>query len=145
MSRAEGSGVAALLNDYREYAGPRLWAALALMLLGAIAEGFGLLMIVPLASIAMGDNAGTLGRFNFSFGPIPVRHRLIVALGLFVAFMTARSILLYARELALTRLQSGYEASLRLRAASTLAQRGWPFASRMGQAEMQALLEKQSE
>ena len=140
MSRAEGSGVAALLNDYREYAGPRLWAALALMLLGAIAEGFGLLMIVPLASIAMGDNAGTLGRFNFSFGPIPVRDRLIVALGLFVAFMTARSILLYARELALTRLQSGYEASLRLRAASTLAQRGWPFASRMGQAEMQALL-----
>ena len=41
---------ARLLRDYRRFAGARLWLALALMLLGALAEGFGLLMIVPLAS-----------------------------------------------------------------------------------------------
>jgi ATP-binding cassette subfamily C protein len=54
--------------------------------------------------------------------------------------MIARSVLLYAREITLTRLQAGYEASLRLRAASTLAARGWVFASSIGQAGMQALL-----
>jgi ABC-type multidrug transport system fused ATPase/permease subunit len=140
MSRATGGGVRALLHDYRTFAGSRLWAALALMLLGALAEGFGLLMIVPLASIAIGDKAGALGRIAGPFNSVPANERLLVALGLFVAFMAARSALLYARELELTRLQSGYEASLRLRAASTLAARGWPFASRIGQAGMQALL-----
>ena len=33
-----------------------------------------------------------------------------------------------------------YEANLRLRAAATLAGRGWPFASRIGQSGMQSLL-----
>jgi ATP-binding cassette subfamily C protein len=140
MSRATGGGVRALLHDYRTFAGSRLWAALALMLLGALAEGFGLLMIVPLASIAIGDKSGALERFAGPFNAIPADQRLFAALALFVAFMAARSALLYAREVELTRQQSGYEASLRLRAASTLAQRGWGFASRIGQAEMQALL-----
>jgi len=139
MSRAEGSGVAALLHDYRTFAGSRLWAALTLMLLGALAEGFGLLMIVPLASIAIGGSGGP-GRLLSSLNLVPTGERLTFALGLFVAFMAARAALLYARELVLTRLQSGYEASLRLRAAATLAYRGWPFASRIGQGGMQALL-----
>jgi ATP-binding cassette subfamily C protein len=140
MSRATNSGAAALLRDYRIFAGSGLWAALVLMLLGALAEGFGLLMIVPLASIAIGDRAEGLERFAGPFAAVPISERLTAALALFVAFMAARSALLYARELALTWLQSGYEASLRLRAASTLATRGWPFASRIGQAGMQALL-----
>ena len=61
-------------------------------------------------------------------------------LALFVAAMGARSLLLYFRERELARLQAGYEASLRLRAAATLAQRGWSFANQVGQAGMQALL-----
>ena len=40
MSRAEPSGIAALLTDYRDYGRGRLWTALVLMLLGALAEGF---------------------------------------------------------------------------------------------------------
>ncbi|WP_028968841.1 ATP-binding cassette domain-containing protein [Sphingomonas sp. URHD0057] len=137
MSRVEGSSSAAtLLHDYRTFAGPRLWAALALMLLGALAEGFGLLMIVPLASIATGEGSAWLSRFAF----IPEDVRFLVALALFVAFMAARSLLLYAREVTLARLHADYEASLRFRAAATLSGRGWPFASRIGQAGMQSLL-----
>ena len=59
MSRAQSSGVAALVHDYRNFAGPRLWLAGALMILGSIAEGFGLLMIVPLASIAIGQQTAS--------------------------------------------------------------------------------------
>jgi ATP-binding cassette subfamily C protein len=59
---------------------------------------------------------------------------------LFVAAMALRSALIYARDVQLARLLSGYEASLRLRAATTLAARGWTFAGRIGQARMQSLL-----
>lgn len=140
MSRARGSGIAALLRDYRQYAGTRLWAALALMLLGAIAEGFGLLMIVPLASIATGQDEAIFSGFAASAGAFSPDQRLALALALFVAAMGARSALLYARDRQTADLQAGYEASLRLRAAATLARRGWTFASRIGQAGMQSLL-----
>ena len=140
MNRARSSGVAALLRDYCTFAGARLWLALALMLLGSIAEGFGLLLIVPLASIAMAGGADVphalAGWTDARLGG----QGLSFALGLFVGAMGARSALLYARDLLLARLEAGYEASLRLRAAATLAERGWGFASRVGQAGMQSLL-----
>ena len=140
MNRAVSSGVAALFRDYRTFAGARLWLALALMLLGSIAEGFGLLLIVPLASIAMGDEAVVPSAISGWAGALIGGQRLGSALGLFVVAMAARSALLYARDLLLARLEVGYEASLRLRAAATLAERGWAFASHVGQAGMQSLL-----
>jgi ATP-binding cassette subfamily C protein len=140
MSRAEASGASALLQDYRKFAGPRLWLALAIMLLAALAEGFGLLMIVPLASIAIGEDGGRLGQFAPWIANIPSNQRFLVALALFIGAMAVRSALLYARDVQTSRLETGYERSLRLRAAATLAARGWSFASRIGQAGMQSLL-----
>ena len=140
MNRADGSGIAALFRDFRTHAGAKLWLALALMLGGALAEGFGLLMIVPLASAAIGEGGGRLaelGRWGAALSP---DQRFLAALGLFVAAMAARSALLYARDVQLATLRSGYEASLRLRSAATLARRGWTFASRIGQAALQSLL-----
>jgi ATP-binding cassette subfamily C protein len=133
-------GFAALLRDYRKFAGPRLWSAFAIMLLGAIVEGFGLLMIVPLASIAIGTDQASFARFAGWAGAFSPNARFAVALALFVAAMAARSALLYVRDLQTAQLQAGYAASLRLRAAATLARRGWTFASRIGQAGMQSLL-----
>jgi len=140
LSRAQPSGVAALLSDYRNYAGGRLWLALGLMILGALAEGFGLLMIVPLASIAIGGGDARIARFAPWAAGWSGDRRFIAALALFLGAMAARSALLFARDVLLARLAAGYEADLRLRAASTLASRGWPFASRIGQSGMQALL-----
>lgn len=140
MSRAEPSGIAAMLSDYRNYGRGRLWAALVLMLLGALAEGFGILMIVPLVSVALGQGSGMLGQLGGLATHIDPDQRFLVALALFVGAMAARSALLFARDVELARLQSGYEASLRFRAAATLAGRGWAFASGIGQAGMQSLL-----
>jgi ATP-binding cassette subfamily C protein len=134
------SGIAALFHDYRRYAGGRLWLALATMLLGAIAEGFGLLMIVPLASIAIGSGEAVVLRHAPCAVALTSDQRFGIALFMFLAAMAARSILLLVRDLELARLNTGYEASLRLRAAATLAARGWSFASRVGQAGMQSLL-----
>src|SRR5260221_14546993 len=99
MSRARPSGLAALLADYRQYAGSRLWLALALMLLGAIAEGFGLLMIVPLASIAIGKDQALFARFASLAGAISPDQRFAAALALFVGAMAARSLLLFFRDI----------------------------------------------
>ena len=140
MSWAKPSGITALLSDYRRFAGRRLWLALALMILGAIADGIGLLLIVPLASIAIDGGDPRLLRFASWAAGWSTNQRFVAALALFVAAMAARSALLFGRDVLLARLASGYEANLRLRAAATLASRGWPFASTIGQAGMQALL-----
>lgn len=109
------------------------------MLLGALAEGFGLLMVVPLASIAInGRNA--VVRYAPWIAAWTADQRFWTALALFVAAMAVRSALLFARDVLLAQLSAGYEVSLRLRSAATLASRGWPFASRIGQAGMQSLL-----
>jgi ATP-binding cassette subfamily C protein len=110
------------------------------MLLGALAEGFGLLMIVPIATLAIGGTAGSVSHYLPWLTGWPADQRLIAALGLFLAVMAARSLLLFARDRLLAKLGADYEASLRLRSAGTLGGRGWPFASRVGQAGMQSLL-----
>lgn len=134
------SGFSSLLRDYRSYAGRRLWVALATMLLGAVAEGFGLLMIVPLASIAIGGGDSAVLRYVPWAAALDSDRRFVLVLALFIAAMAARSLLLLVRDLELAKLSAGYEASLRLRAAATLASRGWSFAARVGQAGMQSLL-----
>jgi ABC-type multidrug transport system fused ATPase/permease subunit len=139
LSRAPPSGLAALFKDYRRFAGERLWRALALMILGSLAEGFGLLMIVPLASIAINGGKSVL-RYAPWATAWTSDQRFMAALGLFLGAMALRSVLLFARDSLIARLGAEYEAGLRLRAAATLANRGWPFASRIGQAGMQSLL-----
>ena len=141
MTVARGSGVQALLRDYGQYAGARLWSALALMFLGAVAEGLGILMLVPLATLAIdAESSGFAASIAGIAGDLPADQRFVLALLLFVAAMGLRSALIYARDVRLSDLLSGYEASLRLRAATTLAKRGWGFAGRIGQAGMQSLL-----
>ena len=110
------------------------------MIFGALAECFGLLTIVPLVSVAIGGGDSRVLRFASWANAWTADQRFLAALALFVAAMAARSVLLYARDVLLVRLGAGYQASLRLRAAATLASRGWPFVSRVGQGGMQSLL-----
>jgi len=135
------SGIRAFLIDYRRFAGSRLSLALALMIAGALAEGFGLLMIVPLANIAIDyDRQSSLGGYAPFAEGWTAGQWFAAALALFVAAMGVRALILFARDVLLARLQAEYEADLRLRAAATLAGKGWPFAARVGQDGMQALL-----
>jgi ATP-binding cassette subfamily C protein len=132
---------ASLPRDYARATGRSLWLTALLMALGALAEGFGLLMIVPLAAVAIGGEAPLgAGRFSEIVASIPQAQRFPLALALFLGAMALRSILLFARDMLGARVQADYETSLKIRAAATLAQRGWPFASRIGQAGMQSLL-----
>lgn len=143
MSWFAQSGAKALLRDYRRFAGGRLLTLLALMLSTALAEGFGIMMLVPLVAVATGMDSGGGGLLADLLGPllaIPAQFRLAVVLALFVAAMAARSVLIFLRDTRIAALDSAYENDLRLRAASALARRGWAFAGGVGQAGMQALL-----
>jgi ATP-binding cassette subfamily C protein len=110
------------------------------MLSGALAEGFGLLMIVPLATIAIRGADAEFIRFAPWAESLSRDQRFVGALALFVAAMALRSLFLFTRDVLLARLSADYGADLSLRATATLARRGWPFASRIGQSGMQSLL-----
>jgi ATP-binding cassette subfamily C protein len=135
-------GAAPLLKDFRSFAGRRYPAALLLMWAAALAEGVGILALVPL--LAMASNATDL--------PEPLRGwlsaggggdeqlRLAAAVGLFLVAMVARALLLYHRDQIINRLSEGYLVSLRLRAAAGLAAAGWSRAALVGQGGLQSLL-----
>lgn len=113
-----------------------------LMVGSAVAEGLGILMIVPLVAVAVGgaqlpEELSALGTL---IGDRSNQERLFIAIALFLTAMTIRSLILYARDTFLAALQIGHETSLQIRAAATLADRGWAFASQVGQAGMQSLL-----
>ncbi len=127
----------ALLTDVRSVAGSQLGASAALTLGGALAEGAGLLMLLPMLSLLSNRH----GRVAERLGAIIPPHLLLPAiLLLFLIVMAARSAILLARDRSVARLENAYDVSLRLRVAVTLADRGWPAAARLGQAGMQNLL-----
>src|SRR5690242_20073436 len=114
MGRMTSSGVSALLQDYRRFAGSRLWLALGLMMVGAVAEGFGLLMIVPLASLAI-DRAASeslVKAARWLPESLSANQCFAAALALFVGAMAIRAFVLFARDILLARLQAEYEADL---------------------------------
>ncbi|MEO5972264.1 MAG: ABC transporter ATP-binding protein [Sphingomicrobium sp.] len=142
MSWMARSGATLLLLDFKAHAGWRLAQSIGLMLAGALAEGFGILMLVPL--IASATDIDVLPEaLRFLMAPLQSLtrdQRFLAGILLFVGAMLVRSLLLHARDMAVARVQADYEASLQLRAAGTLAVLGWPAASRIGQAGMQSLL-----
>lgn len=130
-----------LLADFRRFAGRRLLLLSLLMLGGALAEGLGIAILVPLLALAGGAELpplfSTLLGMARSLGPA---GRFGAALTAFLVLMLLRSLLLYSRDLTMARLEADYTADLRLRAAGSLAQGGWTRASRVGLAGMQSLL-----
>jgi ATP-binding cassette subfamily C protein len=108
------------------------------MIVGALAEGLGILALVPLLSVVAGSFNGT---------PIleSALHRLghtgMLASGLvlFLLLMTCRAWLLQKRDVLIAELEAAYAAGLKLRAMATIARNGWNKAVQIGQAGIQTL------
>lgn len=89
-----------LLADFRRFAGPRLLLLWLLMAAGALAEGFGIVMLVPLLALA-GNPAGVPGMLLPLFALVPSSLGLstfVAAVLLFLLLMGLRSLLIYARD-----------------------------------------------
>jgi len=134
------SALLSLFGDFARFAGARLWFVGLLMAAGAIVEGFGLLMIVPMAAAAMGEQSALPQVLQDTVATVSPESRFIGALTLFLSAMALRSLILFARDSLRGRLQADYQSSLQLRAAAAMANRPWSEASRFGQAEIQSLL-----
>lgn len=133
-------GAAGLIEDYKAFAGRRLALAIGLMLGGAIAEGIGILALVPLLALAANSNELPDWLAGFGAGPGNDDGRFALAILLFLGAMAIRSLILFRRDRVISELRAGYEAWLRQRSATSLAARGWSAAADVGQAGMQTML-----
>lgn len=131
----------ALFADFRRQAGSRLLAAVALLVAGVAVEGIGILLLLPILAVAIDDGTAVRELPIFrEFGAITADAGFAGLVTAFAAMMIGRAVLLYRRDLALASLHADYEASLRIRAAATLAGLGWQRASQIAQSRMHALL-----
>lgn len=120
-----------LVLVFTRWAGWRLAGGLALALTGAAVEGIGLLMLVPVVGMLLGD--GTATGFMGSFGAwLPTGPEgLPLVLAVFAALILVRFVVLHARNVVLARLEQGYVAAMRRGLFERLASAPWRAAAEL--------------
>jgi len=136
----------AFAGDLIAFARPRLVGTASLILLGAMLEGLGLLLIVPLLTIVTdtGTGPGALGqRVNDVFAVIRVTDpvaRLGLLLFVFAVLIVVRAIVIAKRDLRLAEWQLDFVEQLRLRIVEALASVSWERISRLRHARVTHLM-----
>ena len=127
----------ALLRDFAAFAGKRGVLAAAFVALGALFEGLGLALIVPLLGIVSGSGP-ELGHIERSArAAFRVFHvespigQLQILLALFGAVVVVRAIVIYVRDVMVADLQSGFVEAVRLRIAEQLSAAPWAELARL--------------
>lgn len=119
------AGIAAQIADIRRFAGPRLWGVLALAAAAAVAEGAGLLLLLPLLRLV-----GLAPDAAAASAPVD-GARLAAALALYVALVVAAALIVRARTMAASRLRQDFADDLRRRAHRALLDMPWRAFSRL--------------
>ena len=122
--------VKALLSAFLARAGRRnAAAALATMVAGALLEGFGLAMLVPLLAVLGGGGVGAAQEVvDRAYGLVGVEGQLgraAVLLGAFVLLILARAVVLVRRDALLARLQLGFVDRQRSALLAALGEARW--------------------
>ena len=130
LERARASAAASLIRAFLAHAGRRsAVAAVAAMAGGALLEGIGLAMLVPLLVVLGGRGGGTLQAIaNEGFAAAGVHGQLgraAVLLGAFVLLLLARGVVLARRDAALMRLEIGFVNAQRSALLAALARARW--------------------
>lgn len=111
------------------FAGRRtMTVALVLMLLGALLEGVGLALLVPLVSVLTNTGqpgAGLMQTIFAGIGVVTPFGRLALLLVCFVIVLLLRAAVLMARDRQLETLQTGYVEHERLRIIAAVASAEW--------------------
>jgi len=127
----------ALQGAFVRFAGWGGLAAAALVAVGAVFDGLGLLLLVPLLEIAIGSGGGRLSRLVLvPFQGLDQTGRLLALIGLFAVLMLVRAVVLAARDRSTNRLQSTFVEAVRARLVQRLAAAGWASAARISHARM---------
>ena len=141
MEAGRDIGVGHYLRDLWAYAHGRLVLALLLMVLVALTEGMGLLLLVPfLQVVGVAGSGGDvpiewLSRFLGGFRP-----GLGLAVATFVVLVMARSVLIRGRDVVLSAIQMGFTDHLRTRLYRTIGGASWSFLVRRRSAQLAHVL-----
>jgi ATP-binding cassette, subfamily C, bacterial len=124
-------------RDFLHYAGRQGWVLGIYLALGALFEGIGVLLLLPLLGIVMGS--GTDNRLIDEFTASVVElapgnstaWHLVFVLGLFGLLVAFRAFIILNRDILLERLQTGFIEALRMRIITSLADSRWEVVARL--------------
>jgi len=133
----------AFVRDLAGYVGGRAPGLFVLVALGALLDGFGLLLLVPLLGTLFAESAtqtGPLGTLLNLWPEVEGASRLILVLGLFGLVMALRALILWQRDLRMGALQVGYLESKRSTLARALACSRWEALNALGHGRVTHLM-----
>jgi ATP-binding cassette subfamily C protein len=139
-----GREAEALARAFIGFAGWRAAGVAGLIALGSVLDGLGLLFLVPVLGLVIGDGGRSSGRLAAVAGTLleglPAAARLPVVLLAFAGLMLARGVVLRRRDRAAETLQLEFVERVRLRLVGKLASAGWPAVAGANHAQvLQAL------
>ncbi len=119
-----------MIGAVADYAGWRGVRASALVAGAALVDSAGLLMLIPILNLVVASARGTVqsgfaSQWLARLGAETAMAQLAVLLGAFLAITILRAVILYGRDVALSRLQSGFVEAERNRAMLSLAGAPW--------------------
>jgi len=134
------------LREVRRFVGRKIASTMFLMAFGAVLEGIGLILIIPLLGLVTDTRVGTnsyrtYARQAFAFAGVNTKlEQLAFVLGIFIVLIILRSIVISARDLRLAQLQIGFVEALRGRIMERLATAEWSLIARLRHARVTDLL-----
>lgn len=134
------------LRDFVSYAGGKAVSAGILIAVGAVLEALGLVLIIPLISLAIGSDfpSGRIGKLAdaaLRFVGVETRFgRLALMLGAFAVLLIVRAVILSIRDVKVVALQTGFVEALRLRIAQCLVNARWDQVVRLRHARITHLM-----
>jgi len=127
----EDASLIAFVRAFLAFARWRAAGAAVLVALGAVLEGFGLLLLVPLLNLVLTPRGPTAVLGGFS-----EVQRLLILLTAFGILMAARGFVLSQRDRRLNVLQMAFVESIRLRLVARIAGAGWREVAGVSQARI---------
>lgn len=113
---------------------------------GALLEGIGLALLLPLVGLVSGSETGNGTVDRLAAGMIAVMpgqtetSRLLLLLGIFAALMALRAFVLLRRDVLMTRLQTGFVQKLRMRLVRALTDADWAALTKLRHGRVSHLL-----
>ncbi len=140
--RSLAAELRAFAKDFTDFARGRLSRAIVLMLAGAVLEGVGLVLLVPMTSLLLqgGERGGILSAL---LGAIPFESQvgqMAVLLSLFVASIVVRAGVLTVRDRRLAILQFGFVEKQRYDLVAALARAPWAYVAGLRHAKVTAAI-----
>ena len=124
-------------GDFLRFAGRRGWSLGLYLFLGAMVEGIGVLLLLPLLGVVLGAGTGNRwidGMTDSIVALAPgetTAWKLAFILLLFALLVAFRSFIILNRDILIERLQTGFVETLRFRIISSLAECRWEVVARL--------------